>query len=107
LNRFPIDALKIDQSFVQQIVAAPSDAPIVSAVIRMAKSLKQRVIAEGVETSDQAAFLVAEECTEGQGFYFSRPMPASQLVESMFLRSDGRAGLRQTDALPHAQRRVS
>jgi len=107
LNRFPIDALKIDKSFVQQIVAAPSDAPIVSAVIRMAKSLKQRVIAEGVETSDQVAFLVAEECTEGQGFYFSRPMPASQLVESMFLRSDGRAGLRQTDALPHAQRRVS
>jgi hypothetical protein len=77
LSRFPINTLKIDQSFISQISANPDDAIIVSAVISMGKSLKRRVVAEGVETSEQYAFLRALNCEEGQGYYFGRPMPAA------------------------------
>ena len=80
LRRFPINALKIDQSFVNQISANPDDAIIVSAVIGMGKSLKQRVVAEGVETPEQYAFLRAQNCDEGQGYFFGRPMPAEALA---------------------------
>jgi len=76
LRHFPIDTLKIDQSFVNQMISNPDDATIVSAVISMGKSLKKRVIAEGVETSEQAAFLLAQHCDEGQGYYFGCPMAA-------------------------------
>jgi len=85
LRHFPIDALKVDKSFVQEITSGSSASPIVSAVIRMGKGLKHRVIAEGVETLDQLAFLQAEDCGEGQGYYFSRPLAAPQfarIVES-------------------------
>jgi diguanylate cyclase (GGDEF)-like protein/PAS domain S-box-containing protein len=75
LRKFPIDALKIDQSFVGQITAAGDDASIVTAVISMAQSLKLRVVAEGVETLEQLEFLQAQECDEAQGYYFSRPVP--------------------------------
>jgi diguanylate cyclase (GGDEF)-like protein/PAS domain S-box-containing protein len=81
LNQFPIDALKIDKSFVHQITPGTNGAPIVSAVINMAKSLHHRVIAEGVETGAQLDFLLAEDCGEGQGFYFSPPVVAEQLAE--------------------------
>jgi diguanylate cyclase (GGDEF)-like protein/PAS domain S-box-containing protein len=81
LKRFPIDALKIDRSFVQGITTDPDDAPVVSAAIMMGKSLRQRVIAEGVETPEQLAFLRAEHCVEGQGYYFSQPLAAAQLAE--------------------------
>ena len=80
LRRFPIDALKIDQSFVKHMSGNPDDATIVSAVISMGKSLKQRVIAEGVETPEQYGFLRAQLCDEGQGFYFGRPVPAKSLA---------------------------
>jgi diguanylate cyclase (GGDEF)-like protein len=80
LTQFPVDALKIDRSFVRAITVNSSTSPIVSAVINMARSLKQRVIAEGVETAVQLAFLQAEDCGEGQGYYFSRPVPATQFV---------------------------
>jgi diguanylate cyclase (GGDEF)-like protein/PAS domain S-box-containing protein len=78
LRQFPIDVLKIDQSFVRQISSDPDDSPIVSAIIDMAKNLKQRVIAEGIETREQLAFLQARHCSEGQGYLFSRPLPASE-----------------------------
>ena len=78
LRRFPIDALKIDRSFVRDITTNPDDATIVSAVINMGKSLKQRVIAEGVETREQLEFLQSQQCGEGQGYYFSRPVFAQQ-----------------------------
>jgi diguanylate cyclase (GGDEF)-like protein len=81
LRRFPIDALKIDQSFVRDITSNPDDATIVSAVINMGRSLKQRVIAEGVETREQFAFLQAQHCGEGQGYYFSRPVLAGQFAK--------------------------
>jgi diguanylate cyclase (GGDEF)-like protein/PAS domain S-box-containing protein len=80
LNHFPIDALKVDKSFVQEITSSSSPAPIVSAVISMGKSLKHRVIAEGVETGDQLAFLRAADCGEGQGYYFSPPLVAQQFA---------------------------
>src|SRR6266849_212865 len=80
LQQFPIDVLKIDQSFVQHITGNPDDSPIVSAIIDMGKNLKQRVIAEGVETQGQLAFLQAQRCAEGQGYLFSRPLAAAQFA---------------------------
>ena len=80
LAQFPIDALKIDQSFVQQIGARAYAEPIVGSVISLAKSLHLRVIAEGVETREQLTFLQAEGCGEGQGYYFGRPMVAEQFA---------------------------
>ncbi len=74
LRKFPIDALKIDQSFVRQITTAPEETTIVTAVIAMARSLKLRVVAEGVETQDELAFLQAQQCEEAQGYYFSVPL---------------------------------
>jgi len=78
LRRFPVDALKLHQSFVQEITADPGDAKIVSAMINIGQSLKQRVIAEGVETLAQLNFLQHHGCNEGQGYYFSRPVGAEQ-----------------------------
>ena len=79
LMQFPIDALKVDQSFVREI--APDDgSPIITAVISMGKSLKHRVIAEGVETPVQAEFLRAQQCEEAQGYHFSRPLVADQFA---------------------------
>jgi diguanylate cyclase (GGDEF)-like protein/PAS domain S-box-containing protein len=78
LRRFPVDALKLDQSFVQEISADPGDADIVSAMIDIGKSAKLRVIAEGVETRAQLKFLQRRGCGEGQGYYFSRPVVAEQ-----------------------------
>jgi diguanylate cyclase (GGDEF)-like protein/PAS domain S-box-containing protein len=78
LTRFSIDALKLDQSFVHEIISSPDDAIVASAVISMGQSLKHRVIAEGVETSEQLAFLRAHGCDEGQGYYFSQAVVAQQ-----------------------------
>ena len=80
LRQFPINVLKVDQSFVQEISADAAGSSIVCAVIGMGKSLGHRVIAEGVETKEQLAFLKAERCAEGQGYYFSRPLVADQFV---------------------------
>jgi diguanylate cyclase (GGDEF)-like protein/PAS domain S-box-containing protein len=81
LTRFPIDALKLDQSFVRDITADSDDAIVVSAVISMGKHLNHRVIAEGVETLEQLAFLQARGCDEGQGYYFSRPAVALEFAK--------------------------
>ncbi len=81
LSQFPIDALKVDKSFVHEITPGSHTAPIVSAVISMGKSLKHRVIAEGVETRDQLTFLQAEGCCEAQGYYLGRPLIAQQLAQ--------------------------
>ncbi|MBS1208147.1 MAG: response regulator receiver modulated diguanylate cyclase/phosphodiesterase with sensor(s) [Proteobacteria bacterium] len=76
LNRFPIDTLKIDQSFVRELASDADNPTIVSAVIGMGRNLHQRVIAEGVETRAQFAFLLKHQCNEGQGFLFSQPLNA-------------------------------
>ena len=81
LRKFPIDALKIDQSFVNQITTVPDETIIVKAVISMGRSLKLRVIAEGVETQEQLAFLQAHQCDEAQGYYFSRPVLPQQFAK--------------------------
>jgi diguanylate cyclase (GGDEF)-like protein/PAS domain S-box-containing protein len=83
LRRFPVDALKLHQSFVREITTDPRDAAIVSAMINIGTSLKQRIIAEGVETSAQLDFLRLHGCGEGQGYYFSRPVVAER-VASLF-----------------------
>jgi EAL domain-containing protein (putative c-di-GMP-specific phosphodiesterase class I) len=90
LRQFPINVLKVDQSFVHEISADPVGSSIVCAVISMGKSLGHRVIAEGVETAEQLAFLQAQRCGEGQGYYFSRPLVADQfatLVEPVMFPS--------------------
>jgi diguanylate cyclase (GGDEF)-like protein/PAS domain S-box-containing protein len=80
LRKFPVDAVKIDQSFVRQISTDGDDTTIVKAVIGMARGLKLRVIAEGVETPEQLAFLRAYRCDEAQGYYFSRPVLPQQFA---------------------------
>lgn len=79
LQTLPVDALKLDQSFVRQIVSG-EETPIITAVISMAHSLKLRVIAEGIETQTQLAFLRKQSCDEGQGYYFSYPLPAAEFA---------------------------
>ena len=76
LQHCPVDVLKIDQSFVREILPTPDGAPLVRAVIAMGKGLGCRVIAEGVETRQQLAFLRAEQCDEGQGYHFSPAVDA-------------------------------
>ena len=81
LRKFPIDALKIDQSFVRQITTSPDETSIVTAIISMGRSLGLRVVAEGVETQEELTFLQAHRCDEAQGYYFSRPVAAGQFVK--------------------------
>ncbi|HWP48522.1 MAG TPA: EAL domain-containing protein [Candidatus Limnocylindrales bacterium] len=76
LNRFPINALKIDQSFVKDIPNNADNAAIIKAIIAMAHSLKLKVIAEGVETEEQLTFLRSQACDEIQGYLLSHPLPA-------------------------------
>jgi EAL domain-containing protein (putative c-di-GMP-specific phosphodiesterase class I) len=81
LQKFSIDALKIDQSFVRRITTAPDETAIVTAVIGMARNLKLRVVAEGVETLKELEFLQAHQCDEAQGYYFGRPIVAEQFAK--------------------------
>jgi EAL domain-containing protein (putative c-di-GMP-specific phosphodiesterase class I) len=81
LKRFPIDTLKIDKSFVGDITRDADDATIVTAVIAMAHTLKLAVVAEGVETEGQLAFLAAHGCDRMQGYLFSYPLPAEECRE--------------------------
>lgn len=82
LTRFPIDKLKIDQSFVRDITTDASDAAVASAIIAMAHSLKLVVVAEGVETLEQYEFLSQRQCDIAQGFYFGRPVTQREFVAS-------------------------
>jgi len=83
LRRFPVDTLKVDKSFIHEITEDSDGTTIVNAMINIGKSLKQRVVAEGVETRSQLDFLQRHGCDEGQGCYFSHPVTAGQ-VEKMF-----------------------
>ena len=100
LKRFPIDALKIDRSFVRDITTDPDDATITNAIIGLAHNLRRRVIAEGVETQAQLAFLQKHSCDEAQGFLFSPPVVAAELARliktpkgiAAIARLDGKKG---------------
>jgi len=83
LKRFPIDSLKIDQSFVRDLNSNTNDAAITSTIIAIAKQLNLTVIAEGVETIDQLRFLHSNECDQIQGFYFSKPLSADDFAEHL------------------------
>jgi diguanylate cyclase (GGDEF)-like protein len=85
LKNMPIDRLKIDRSFVSEVMSGESDAAIVSTIASMAHHLKLKVTAEGVENEEQLAFLRSQRCHEAQGFLFSRPVPAGRF-ERMFLQ---------------------
>ena len=85
LADMPIDSLKIDQSFVSHIRRMDDDAPIIEAIIGMARALQLNVVAEGVETIDQARFLVAHGCNEMQGYLFSPPQPADAIAQLLTL----------------------
>jgi EAL domain-containing protein (putative c-di-GMP-specific phosphodiesterase class I) len=107
LRKFPVDALKIDQSFVRHIESDGEDTVIVKAIIGMARNLKLRVVAEGVETLAQMQFLAAHRCEEVQGYYFSKPLPAAQFAE---LLQDGVSSTfhsdNASDQRRHARHRV-
>ena len=81
LRQFPIDVLKIDRSFIEQITSNPEESAIVGAIINMGKSLKHVVVAEGIETQLQRAYLQAHRCAEGQGYLFSPPLVAAQFAQ--------------------------
>ena len=101
LKRFPIDSLKIDRSFVQDIITEPDDAAIAQAVIRLSHSLGIEVVAEGVETEAQLAFLRSRGCNAMQGYYFSKPIPADEVAR--LLQENRRLAL-PAQEVPEAQR---
>jgi diguanylate cyclase (GGDEF)-like protein len=80
LKSLPLDKIKIDKSFVQDLIEDQDDATIVRAIIQLGKSLGMQVIAEGVETQSQEAYVIAEGCHEGQGYLYSKPLPARELL---------------------------
>jgi len=83
LKRFPIDIIKIDQSFVKEIQVNEKDAAITKTIINLAHNLGMEVIAEGVEESDQVQFLISAQCLKAQGFYFSRPVSADEIEKNV------------------------
>jgi len=96
LRRFPIDKLKIDRVFINEIVSRPEDASIVRAIVSLAHSLRLKVVAEGVETPAQLDFLKTTGCDEYQGYHFSRPLPAAEFER--LIRSHSDLDLSEEDA---------
>ena len=80
LKSLPLDKIKIDKSFVQDLLDDDDDATIVRAIIQLGKSLGMQVIAEGVETAEQESYIIAQGCHEGQGYLYSKPLPARELT---------------------------
>ncbi|GGM04958.1 GGDEF-domain containing protein [Pseudomonas asuensis] len=89
LKRLPLDKIKIDKSFVQDLTNEKDDAPLVRAIIQLGKSLNKELIAEGVETDLQEAYIVEQGCDEGQGYFYSKPIPAAQVPDFIEGRMQG------------------
>ena len=89
LKSLPLDKIKIDKSFVQDLLDDDDDATIVRAIIQLGKSLGMQVIAEGVETAEQETYIISEGCHEGQGYHYSKPLPAREL--SVYLKQAQRS----------------
>jgi diguanylate cyclase (GGDEF)-like protein/PAS domain S-box-containing protein len=83
LKQFPVDTLKIDQSFVRELLSNMNDDTIVKTIISMAHHLQLKVVAEGIETREQLVFLQQHLCDEGQGYFFSKPVPAEELSNGL------------------------
>jgi EAL domain-containing protein (putative c-di-GMP-specific phosphodiesterase class I) len=83
LRQFQVSKLKIDRSFIRDVAVNPDDAAITTAIISMAKSLKLRVIAEGVENEAQMSFLRSHQCDEIQGYYFSKPLAVEKVADKL------------------------
>lgn len=83
LARFPIDTLKIDRSFIQSVTTDRYRAELVRSIVSIARCLDQQVVAEGVETADQAEFLLAHGCELVQGYLYSRPLPQDRMAPHM------------------------
>ncbi|MBB3119512.1 EAL domain-containing protein [Pseudoduganella violacea] len=81
LKHFPVDTLKIDQAFIRDVISNPGDATMVEAIIAMAHNLNLEVVAEGVETAEQLAYLGRRRCDQIQGYYYSRPLPAARFEQ--------------------------
>jgi len=92
LKRFPIDTIKIDRSFVNDIATNPDDAEIIRTIISMGRTLNRKIVAEGVESEDQLKLLKEYRCDQIQGYYLSRPLPAHELQMFMMDRQAGQAG---------------
>jgi EAL domain-containing protein (putative c-di-GMP-specific phosphodiesterase class I) len=90
LKSLPLDKIKIDKSFVADLMDDADDATIVRAIIQLAKNLGMQVIAEGVETVEQEAYIVAHGCDEGQGYLYSKPLPAREIT--LFLKQSRQTG---------------
>ncbi|TWC63917.1 diguanylate cyclase/phosphodiesterase [Pseudomonas sp. SJZ103] len=93
LKSLPLDKIKIDKSFVQDLLDDDDDATIVRAIIQLGKSLGMQVIAEGVETAEQEAYIISEGCHEGQGYYYSKPLPARELAAFLKQAERNRAAI--------------
>jgi diguanylate cyclase (GGDEF)-like protein len=83
LKHFPLDILKIDRSFIQSVVTDPKDSKIVDTIIQLGKTLGLKVLAEGIETKDQAHMLLEQQCDEGQGFLYSKPVSYNELKKML------------------------
>ncbi|HEV2728811.1 MAG TPA: EAL domain-containing protein, partial [Terriglobales bacterium] len=83
LRQFRVSKIKIDRSFIREVAVSPDDAAITTAIISMAKSLRLKVIAEGVEDEPQMSFLRAHQCDEIQGYFFSKPLTADKAADKL------------------------
>jgi EAL domain-containing protein (putative c-di-GMP-specific phosphodiesterase class I) len=83
LRQFGVSKLKIDRSFISDVATNPDDSAITAAIISMAKSLRLKVIAEGVENEAQMSFLRGKQCDEIQGYYFSKPLTPAETADTL------------------------
>ncbi len=103
LKRFPLDTIKIDRSFIRDVASVAEDKELTEAIIAMGRTLSLTVVAQGVETKEQADFLRQNACDEFQGFYLNRPLPADQITELLRTQADV-SGYRHKPRLPDDRR---